>query len=92
MSTARMIARQIGCALRVSWNGDHIMPQGKSAGMKLVLVDNPGLGTIRVDMEAFFDLSFWLAEELEDLVAKWRPIAAPNASRTVNPTYGSVRD
>lgn len=64
------------------------MPQGKSGGTKLVLVDNPSLGSIRVDMEAFFDLSFWLAEELEDLVAKWQPVAAPNANRGT----GSILD
>ena len=67
--------------VRVHWNGDHIMPQGNSAGTKLVLVDHAGLGRVRVDMEAFFEFSFWMAEELEDLIAKWAPIAAPNASR-----------
>ena len=60
------------------------MPQGNSAVRKLVLVDHSDLGSVRVEMEAFFDFSFWLAEELEDLVAKWAPIAAPSASRGSN--------
>ncbi len=81
-----------GHALRMNWNGDHIMSQGKSADTKLVLVDNPGLGRVRVDMEAFFELSFWLAEELEDLVAKWQPVAAPNATRSPLPTFDAARD
>lgn len=57
------------------------MSQSESAGTKLVLVDHPGLGCIHVEMESFFEFSFWMAEELEDLVAKWAPLAAPNASR-----------
>jgi len=57
------------------------MPQGNSAGTKLVLVDHAGLGKVRVDMEAFFEFSFWMAKELEDLIAKWAPVAAPSASR-----------
>ena len=57
------------------------MPHNKSAGRKLVLVDHAGLGSVRVDMEAFFEFSFWMAEELEDLVAKWAPVASPTASR-----------
>ena len=36
--------------------------------MQLVLTNDPALGRIKVDMEAFFDFSFWMAEELEDLV------------------------
>ncbi|MBC8352346.1 MAG: hypothetical protein H8E66_10180 [Planctomycetes bacterium] len=60
------------------------MPQGKSAGRKLVLVDHAGLGRVHIDMESFFEFSFWMAEELEDLVAKWAPVAAPDASRDKN--------
>jgi hypothetical protein len=83
MSTARNVACPSRQALRVRWNGDHIMSQSNSSGTKLVLVNHSGLGRIRVDMEAFFDLSFSLAEDLEDLVAKWAPIASPNASREI---------
>ena len=43
-----------------------------SAGKQLVLGDHSGLGPVRVDVEAFFELSFWLAEELEDLVQLWK--------------------
>ena len=57
------------------------MSRAKSVGRKLVLVDHAGLGSVRVEMEAFFDFSFWMAEELEDLVAKWAMAAAPRASR-----------
>lgn len=45
---------------------------------QLVLVDHNGLGRIHVDMEAFFDFSFWLAEELEDLVASRQHKSAPS--------------
>ena len=48
---------------------------------RLLLIDDPGLGQIHADIEAFFDFSFWLAEELEDLVACWAHAAAPQASR-----------
>ena len=39
-------------------------------GHKLVLGDIRELGQVRVDMEAFFEFSFWLAEELEDLISR----------------------
>ena len=48
---------------------------------RLLLVDDPGLGQLQVELEAFFDFSFWMAEELEDLVAKWAHKAAPQANR-----------
>ena len=43
---------------------------------KIRLCDDQGLGKIEVDLEAFFDLSFWMAEELLDLTGRW--------SRTAN--------
>lgn len=43
-----------------------------SAGKQLILGDHTGLGPVRVDVEAFFELSFWLAEELEDMVQLWQ--------------------
>ena len=49
--------------------------------VRLVLTDDAGLGQLRVEMEAFFDFSFTLAEDLEDLVALWAHRAAPNANR-----------
>ena len=57
----------------------------KSANtMQLVLTNDTATGRITVDMEAFFDFSFWMAEELEDLVQRWRHEAAPRSA--------SVRD
>ncbi|MCA9124462.1 MAG: hypothetical protein H6822_33965 [Planctomycetaceae bacterium] len=67
------------------------MPQGKPAVRKLVLVDHAALGRVHVEMEAFFEFSFWMAEELEDLVAKWAPTAAPNASRPVKSDLNGSR-
>jgi hypothetical protein len=42
-----------------------------TSSKQLVLGDRSGLGQVHVDIEAFFELSFWLAEELEDLVGEW---------------------
>ena len=42
---------------------------------KLILCGPNSLGRIRVDTEAFFELSFWIAEELEDLVDQWKHFA-----------------
>jgi hypothetical protein len=46
--------------------------RGTPASKQLVLGDRSGLGQVHVDIEAFFELSFWLAEELEDLVGEWQ--------------------
>ena len=46
---------------------------------KLVLSDDGGQGRIQVELEAFFEFSFSLAEELEDLVSRWSHKAAPPA-------------
>lgn len=48
---------------------------------QLVLSDDSGLGRIAVDMQAFFEFSFWMAEELEDLVHTWSHQAAPIARK-----------
>jgi hypothetical protein len=53
------------------------MINGSRQSAKLVLCDKVGLGRLQVELEAFFDFSFSLAEDLEDLVGKWRHIAAP---------------
>lgn len=37
--------------------------------VKLVLCDHQGLGRVSVELEAFFEFSFWMAEELQDLIA-----------------------
>ena len=46
---------------------------------KLVLTDHAGLGRIQVELEAFFDFSFALAEDLQDLVDEWAHQIAPRA-------------
>lgn len=53
----------------------------KSHPIKLALTDPGESGKIVVDMEAFFDFSFWIAEELEDLVAQWNHVAVPTSRR-----------
>lgn len=47
---------------------------------QVVLTDD-GPGQVRVDLEAFFEFSFYMAEELEDLVAEWLHTAAPKSNR-----------
>jgi hypothetical protein len=50
--------------------------------MRLVLTDQRSdIGRIAVDMEAFFEFSFELAEELEDLVQQWSHMAPPRSTR-----------
>ncbi len=46
--------------------------RGTPSTKQLVLGDRSGLGQVHVDIEAFFELSFWMAEELEDLVREWQ--------------------
>ena len=56
------------------------------AGKQLVLGDHSGLEPVRVDIEAFFELSFWLAEELEDLIQLWKPRLPKRRTRAVHRT------
>ena len=51
--------------------------------VKLVLSDNEGVGRISVDLEAFFGFSFWMAEELQDLIDKWKHLAPPSKKPAV---------
>ena len=54
----------------------------KTESTRLTLVDDRSLGRIEVDLEGFFEFSFWLAEELEDMIATQRhQRGIPNASR-----------
>jgi hypothetical protein len=48
------------------------MTNKPAKSMQLVLTRDSGVGSIKVDMEAFFDFSFWMAEELEDLIQRHR--------------------
>ncbi len=44
---------------------------------KLTLIDGYTNGRLQVDLESFFDFSFWMAEQLEALVALHRPNHLP---------------
>lgn len=57
------------------------MARNSPEKLQLVLTAHEGLGQIIVDLDPFFEFSFELAEELEDLVAKWSHFATPRASR-----------
>jgi hypothetical protein len=62
--------------------------RGTPSSKQLVLGDRSGIGQIHVDLESFFELSFWLAEEVEDLVSIWQkrmPRRFPRQSRVSNP-------
>ena len=59
------------------------MTNDSSPQVKLVLCDNEGVGRITVDLESFFEFSFWMAEELQDLVAEHKDFARPQPSRVV---------
>lgn len=41
-----------------------------SSASQFKLPDRHGCASIEVPMESFFDFSFWMAEELEDLIAQ----------------------
>jgi hypothetical protein len=60
---------------------------GTPSSKQLVLGDRAGLGQVHVDIEAFFELSFWLAEEIEDLVREWQKrLPRPTRHQTI-PNY-----
>jgi hypothetical protein len=58
-----------------------VMKHKSPSTIRLALYGQTGLGQIRVDMEPFFDFSFSISEDLEDLVQRWSHLAAPNATR-----------
>ena len=64
--------------------------ESRKKNRQLVLPGPGGLGRIHVDTEAFFELSFWLAEELEDLVAQWSHKATEQSNR-IRPELGENR-
>ncbi|MEQ8790221.1 MAG: hypothetical protein RIC55_28250 [Pirellulaceae bacterium] len=51
------------------------MPEHTTPTLELVLTHDDGLGRIAVDMQAFFELSFELAEDLQDLVEQHQHLA-----------------
>jgi hypothetical protein len=61
--------------------------------LRLCLSGRDGLGRVYVDSDAFFDFSFWMAEELQDLLAtqqhRWghhRPKPAKTSGRSAHVT------
>ena len=46
------------------------MTNNSSSQVKFVLCESEGIGRIHVELEPFFEFSFWMAEELQDLVAQ----------------------
>jgi hypothetical protein len=48
---------------------------------RLVLCRKQGLGKITVEMESFFDFSFKLSEDLQDLIAEHRLLTPTSHSR-----------
>ncbi len=59
------------------------MSKDPSSQVKLVLCDNEGVGRITVGLDAFFEFSFWMAEELQDLVAQHEHLAGTRPARDV---------
>ena len=57
------------------------MTNDSAPEVKLVLCDHEGLGRISVDLEPFFEFSFWMAEELQDLIAQQKRFAHRRPSR-----------
>jgi len=43
-----------------------------------------------VELKSFADFDRWMDEQLESLVARWAPLAAPNASRIPSPRQRGV--
>ncbi|MGE0758071.1 MAG: hypothetical protein AB7O38_13665 [Pirellulaceae bacterium] len=59
--------------------------------VKLTLGGSSGLGRVRVSIEGFFDFSFWLAEELEELVVRGRRPASPRLYARHRPSVDAAR-
>jgi hypothetical protein len=59
------------------------MSNDSSPQVRLILCDNEGLGRMTVGLEAFFEFSFALAEDLQDLVAQHKEFAHTHAQRDI---------
>ncbi len=59
------------------------MTNDSSPQVRLILCDNEGVGRITVGLEAFFEFSFSLAEELQDLVAQHEEFVHVGAQRDI---------
>ncbi|NLX55942.1 MAG: hypothetical protein GXY58_12595 [Planctomycetaceae bacterium] len=53
------------------------MANEASPQVRLILCDNEGLGRLSVGLESFFEFSFSLAEDLQDLVARHKVHVRP---------------
>jgi hypothetical protein len=59
------------------------MNNDSSPQVRLVLCDTEGLGRLTVGLEAFFEFSFALAEDLQDLVAQHKKFVHAGAQRDI---------
>jgi hypothetical protein len=59
------------------------MTNDSSPQVRLILCDNEGMGRITVGLEAFFEFSFSLAEELQDLVVQHEKFVRVRAQRDI---------
>ncbi len=57
------------------------MTNDSAPQVKLVLCEHEGIGRITVELESFFEFSFWLAEELQDLIERNKQFALPEKPR-----------
>ena len=71
--------------IAASFLESNAMTSGSQHKTQLVLTNQRDPGRILVDVEAFFEFSFELAEDLQDLVHRWRHWAAPKDRKPVVP-------
>lgn len=60
------------------------MTQQSQPSAQIVLHEDPGLGQIRAELDAYIEFRLSLTQELETLVARWIHAAAPSASRSAS--------
>ena len=60
------------------------MTQQSQPSAQIVLHEDPGLGQIRADLDAYIEFRLGLAQDLEALVARWIHAAAPKANRAAS--------
>ncbi len=59
------------------------MTNDSAPEVKLILCDHEGIGRITVELEPFFEFSFWMAEELQDLIEQNKQFALPRKARNI---------
>ena len=70
---------------------ESMMNEQKPGAKQLVLGTDSGQGRVHVDVEAFFGFSFWLAEELEDVVSRWIKKLPPRTLRPASRPRREIR-